>query len=230
MKLSIIIPCFNEKKTISRLIEKVLAVKLKGIKKEIIVVNDGSQDGTLDVLNKIKFKEVKIVNLKTNLGKGAAIRRGIRCVTGKIVLIQDADLEYNPQDYKKLLKPFIESKAKVVYGSREIGKDKRSYSYLSFYLGGLILTKISNFLYGINLTDEPTGYKLFETKLLKSLKLESRGFEFCPEVTAKVSKKGILIKEVPISYEPRLKNEGKKIRWTDGLIAIWTLVKYKFVD
>lgn len=228
MKLSIIIPVYNEDKTIGELIRIVKGVGLKGIKKEIIVVDDNSKDKTVEKLKKING--IKLILHRENLGKGAAIRTGVKHVTGDIVIIQDADLEYDPHDYYKLIKPIIERKAKVVYGSRRLKKENKKHSGFSFYLGGLILTAIVNLLYGIKITDEPTCYKVFRADILKGINLKCNRFEFCPEVTAKVAKKGIKIYEVPISYFPRSIKQGKKIKWRDGIGAIWTLLKYRFVD
>jgi len=226
MKLSIIIPVYNEKESIEKLIEKVKAVKLGKIKKEIIIIDDFSTDGSREILKKIKDKQIKVIFHNENKGKGYAIRTGLKQVTGDIVIIQDADLEYDPEDYKKLIKPIIEKQVKVVYGSRILGNN--NYSALSFFLGGKLLTFIANLLYNIKISDEPTCYKVFKTEVIKNLNLECERFEFCPEVTAKIAKKGYKIKEIPISYYPRNKKQGKKINWKDGLEAIWTLIKYKF--
>jgi glycosyltransferase involved in cell wall biosynthesis len=227
-KLSIIIPVYNEEKTIKELVEKVKKVKLP-IKKEIIVVDDCSKDRTPEILKKIKG--IKIVRHpgNKNLGKGSAIRTGLKSITGDIVIVQDADLEYNPEDYRKLVEPIIKGKAKVVYGSRNLG-DKHKHSYLSYYMGGVFLSKLANLIYGIKITDEATCYKMIRTDIIKSLNLKCERFEFCPEVTAKLAKKGIKILEIPISYSPRKITEGKKIRWKDGVEAIWTLIKYRFTD
>jgi glycosyltransferase involved in cell wall biosynthesis len=227
-KLSIIIPVYNEEKTIKELVEKVKKVKLP-IKKEIIVVDDCSKDRTPEILKKIKGIKVVRHPGNKNLGKGNAIRTGLKNITGDIVIAQDADLEYNPEDYKKLVEPIIKGKAKVVYGSRNLG-DKHEHSYLSYYIGGVFLSKLANLIYGIKITDEATCYKMLRVDVIKSLNLKCERFEFCPEVTAKVAKKGIEILEIPISYSPRKMTEGKKIRWKDGVEAIWTLIKYKFVD
>jgi len=172
--------------------------------------------------------EIKIILKDKNEGKGVAIREGLKYVNGDIVVIQDADLEYEPSDWIKMLEVIEEKKAEVVYGSRVLGKGKKSS--LVFYLGGRILSAITNFLYIAEITDEPTCYKMFRTEIIKSLNLKCKGFEFCPEVTAKVRKKGIKIYEVPIQYHPRSIKEGKKIRWKDGFVAIWTLIKYRFIN
>ncbi len=226
MTLSIIIPAFNEEKTLGEIIKRVKDVKLpKGINKQIIIVNDGSSDRTSLIAK--KFKSVELLEHQKNLGKGHAIRTGIKKAKGEIVLIQDSDLEYSPSDYPNLLKPLIEENYDVVFGSRELNRKNNKHSYLSFYLGGLLVTKTANLLYGTNLSDVPTGYKVFRSSLLRDLKLDCGKFEFCPEVTAKIARKNIPIKEVPIKYFPRTKEQGKKIRWTDGIEAIWTLFKYR---
>jgi glycosyltransferase involved in cell wall biosynthesis len=227
MKLSIIIPVYNEEKTISEILKKVDDVLLPGFEKEIIIIDDKSSDGTLIVLEKLKNQyDFILLKHQQNMGKGAAIRTGISKATGDFVIIQDADLEYDPNDYSKLLIPFLEKNAQVVYGSRILGTKKRGK--LSFYLGGRLVTLATNIIYGINITDEPTCYKVFKRELINSLNLESNGFEFCPEVTAKIAKRGIKIYEVPISYFPRNKSEGKKIKWKDGVVALWTLLKHRF--
>lgn len=230
MILSIIIPAFNEKNTISEILKRIEGVDLKdlGFQKEIIIVDDKSTDCTKEILKSLEGK-YKIIYHRENQGKGAAIQTGIKHVTGDYVIIQDADLEYDPQDYKKLLSCALKNNAEVVYGSRRL-HPKPKYSYLSFYLGGLLLTWLANILYGLKITDEATGYKLFKTEAIKNIKLDCKRFEFCPEVTAKIAKEGIKIYEVPINYFPRHKKEGKKINWRDGFKAAWVLIKYKFVD
>lgn len=224
MKLSVIIPCFNEAGTIKEIIKRVEAVD---IDKEIIVVDDCSTDNTADIIQSLAPGRVKAVQHEKNIGKGAAIRTGIKKVTGDIIIIQDADLEYDPQDYPALLEPFGDSDVQVVYGSRILRKGFKK-SYERYYLGGRVVSIVTNLLYGTNITDEPTCYKLFRTELLKSLDVQAQRFEFCPEVTAKIAKRGIKIVEVPISYEPRSLEEGKKIGWIDGIEAIWTLLRYRF--
>lgn len=228
MKLSIIIPTYNEAPTLAQIIERVMEIDIDSVEKEIIVVNDGSTDETdtiLVSLNERWDEQLKIVHHQQNLGKGAAIRTALEHVSGDIVITQDADLEYDPGDYPKLLAPFDNPGVQVVYGSRNLRHNPRSY--WSFYWGGRLVSWVANLLYGSHLTDEATGYKLFRTDLLRSLNLEAVGFEFCPEVTGKTLRRGIEIHEVPISYQPRSMDEGKKINWCDGLAAIWMLVKQR---
>lgn len=226
MLLSVLIPAYNEINNIQNILEKIGEVT---IPMEIIVVDDGSTDGTRELLNRLKNDKIKVVFHEKNQGKGGAIKTAIEHSKGDIIIIQDADLEYDPQDYYKLI-PVIESgKEKVVYGSRFLNKQNK-HSYFSFFLGGQVVTWITNILYFQNLTDEPTCYKVFDAKLLKSIKLNCTGFEFCPEVTAKIAKLGYKIPEIAISYYPRSISEGKKINWKDGVEAIWVLFKYRFVN
>ena len=225
MKLSIIIPAYNEQNTISEIISRVKEQKVFNLDKEIIVVDDGSTDNSNDILKEIKG--IKLLTHKKNRGKGAAIRTGLENVTGDYVLIQDADLELSPSDYPTLLKPALEKNAKVVYGSRLIGGVNPDHNFF-FYAGGRLVTFVANLLYGIHITDEPIGYKLFKTEIIKSLNLKCEGFEFCPEVTAKIAKRKIRIHEVPVKYTPRKIEEGKKLRFTDGIEAIWVLLKNRF--
>lgn len=224
MKLSVIVPVYNESGTIETLLNRVDRVRLP-MEKEIIVVNDGSTDATGDILKDLDGLKVIVRTHRTNQGKGAAVRTGLEIASGDIILIQDGDLEYDPSDYPMLIQPIVEKKARVVYGSRILGKNEASY--FRYYWGGRFLSFLANLIYGIHITDEPTCYKVFEAGLLKGLELECRGFEFCPEVTAKVSRLGEPIVEVPIVYRPRSIKEGKKIRWVDGFIAVWVLVKYR---
>ncbi|MBI5476765.1 MAG: glycosyltransferase family 2 protein [Ignavibacteriales bacterium] len=227
MKLSVIIPVYNEERSLKQLLDKVLNVKLE---KEIIIIDDYSTDNSRKIIEEYsKHSDIKTVFHKKNSGKGKAIRSGIEHITGDVVIIQDADLEYEPEDYPKLIQPIIDGKTNVVYGSRELGTTHQ-HSYFSFYIGGKFLSWLTNILYESNITDEPTCYKVFKADLLKSVNLKCERFEFCPEVTAKVLKRGEQIVELPIHYYPRTKNEGKKIKWKDGIEAIWTLLKYKFVD
>jgi len=234
MKLSVLIPVYNEKATILEILQKVREVP---VEKEIIVVDDGSTDGTREVLKQLSSPStlwgegggegaIKIILKEKNEGKGSAIREGLKNAAGDVVVIQDADMEYDPMDWMKMLKVMEEKGASVVYGSRIMGKGEKSS--LSFYLGGRFLSLLTNLLYGTRITDEPTCYKMFRADVIKPMKLECRGFEFCPEVTAKAARSGYRIYEVPISYKPRKIAEGKKIRWKDGVIAIFTLFKYRF--
>jgi len=226
MKLSVIIPVFNEKKTILAVVDGVEKIP---IDKEIIIVDDGSTDGTKKELEKIKNKKgIKVVRHKKNQGKGVAIRTGLKHVGGDYVIVQDADMEYDPADIVKLVKPAKEGKGQVVYGSRFTGERRNMFFW--HFLGNQFLTLLTNILYNSTLSDMETGYKLFKVDIISGLKLNCQRFEFEPEVTAKILKKGIRIYEVPISYAGREYDEGKKITWRDGLPAIWTLIKYRFVD
>ncbi|MDD4938198.1 MAG: glycosyltransferase family 2 protein [Candidatus Shapirobacteria bacterium] len=231
-KISIVIPIYNEEKTVRKIVERVLSVDLGKIKKEIILINDGSSDSSRVVLNKLKKEYgVLVISHKKNKGKSCALRTGFKKMTGDVVVIQDGDLEYNPNDFKKMIDKMLKfDDVRVVYGSRRLNKENVQYSGLSFYMGGLLLTVMANVVYGTRITDEPTCYKMFDTKLLRKIKLKSKRFEFCPEVTAKVAKSGIKIYEVPISYNPRHVNQGKKIRLKDFFEAFWVLLKYKFID
>lgn len=224
MKLSVIIPVYNEKNTIEEIVKRVMAVD---IPKEIIIVDDGSTDGTTEILKRIAGNsEVKIFSHPKNLGKGAAIRTALEHITGDYVIIQDADLEYDPEDYEKMIKPILKGKAEVVYGSRFTGERRDMLFW--HYLGNRFLSLVTDILYNTTLSDMETCYKLFKTDIIKSLNLKARGFEFEPEVTAKTLRKGIKIYEVPISYAGRDFSEGKKITWKAGFKALWTLIKYRF--
>ena len=229
MKLSIIIPVFNEQNTILQILEKINKVDF--IQKEIIIVDDCSNDKTINHLKKLSKQEYKIFYHEINLGKGAAIQTGKKFVTGDIVVIQDADLEYDPQDYKLLVQPIITGKAKVVYGSRVL--DKRRYSLKSFssiyrIFFNHLLTIFSNIMNNQNLTDAHTCYKVFKKDIFKNIKLEEKGFAFCPEITTKLSKLKYKIYETSISYNGRAYKDGKKITSIDGLIAIYSLFRYRF--
>lgn len=233
MKVSIIIPVFNEEKTVAKILTKVKLAKLPaGFTKEILVINDASTDKTGKIL---KRQKIKVFHHAINLGKGVAILTGMIHATGDVVLIQDADLEYDPNDYKRLLIPFTNKRIKVVYGSRLINYPLSLFGInktpLPMHLiANKLLTRLTNLLYGNSVTDMETCYKVINRKLMISLKLKAHRFDFEPEVTAKILKKGHKIVEVPISVTPRNYAQGKKIGWRDGVIAIWTLVKYKFVD
>ncbi len=227
-KLSILIPIYNEKDTISKVIDKLSSLDIEGWEKELIVVDDCSTDTSRAILEKLQ-KKVGFVLLKhkKNLGKGVAIRTAIAQATGSVCVVQDGDLEYDPTDFIKMLKQLDKSGCQIVYGSRRLNRDNIQYSGLSYYIGGLLLTHLTNLLYGSNITDEPTCYKMFDTNLLRSLNIQANGFEFCPEVTAKALKRGHQILEVPISYIPRSVAEGKKINASDFLTAVVTLIKYR---
>jgi dolichol-phosphate mannosyltransferase len=226
MKLSVIIPVYNEEATLEEIIARVYAT---GLIHEIIAIDDGSTDNSSAILAQFQSRDhfpLRLLRHDRNRGKGAAIRTGMAAVTGDLVLVQDADLEYDPADYPTLLAPFSDPAVQVVYGSRNLRRNPRSS--FAFYWGGRLLSWVANWLYGSHITDEATGYKVIKTKLLRDIGLETDGFEFCPEVTAKLLRRGVTIHEVPISYTPRSWEKGKKIQWYDGLIAIWTLVKYRF--
>ncbi|MDE2143283.1 MAG: glycosyltransferase family 2 protein [Elusimicrobia bacterium] len=226
MKTSVLIPAFNESRTIARCLEAVYA-RNPGRDLEVIVVDDGSKDGTYEAALSAARPGTRVLKHERNSGKGAAIRTALAAATGEIVLIQDADLEYDPAEYAALLKPIEEGRAQVVYGSRILKPDNvRSYS--SYYWGGRVLSWWTNLLYGSAITDEATCYKLFKTDVIRSFHLTCTGFEFCPEVTAKTLRRGIPIVERPISYHPRRIEEGKKIRWHDGVIHIWVLFKLRW--
>lgn len=229
MKLSILIPAYNEEDTILKILKKVEAVKLP-VKKEIIIVDDGSTDSTGKKLEKVKHK---VIRHKTNRGKGAAIRTGIKYSTGDIIIIQDADLEYNPKDYKKLIEPILEGRAKVVYGSRfKTGAKgaETKWSIPVHFIGNKILSFLTAVLYFQSITDIETCYKCFRKDVLRGMEVKSKGFEFEPEITSKILKKGYRILEVPIDYKPRKFREGKKINWRDGIKAAYFLLKYRITD
>lgn len=227
MKLSVIIPVYNEESTISQVIDKVREVELP-LDREIIVVDDGSTDHTADILAR-RQKDVTYVHFsRVNFGKGAAIRVGLTYVTGDVVIIQDADLELDPNEYKLLLEPILAGRANVVYGSRFLKHNPNIRRRT--LLANKFLTWFTNFLYGSHLTDMETAYKAFKAEIVNGIKLDCHRFEFEPEVTAKLLRHGFDIKEVPISYNPRTEEEGKKIGWRDGFTAIWTLLKYRLSE
>ena len=232
--LSIIIPVFNEKKTIERIINKILRIKF--IKKQIILVDDGSTDGTSKLI-KEKYSKNKMINKiiyhNKNKGKGAAIKTAQKYVLGDIVIIQDADLEYNPNDYKKIISPIIKKKTGAVYGSRVLNKNryfKHNFSSILRVFANHILTIISNIINEQKLTDAHTCYKAFDAKIFKKIKLNENGFSFCPEITTKLSCLKVEITEVEISYNGRSFDDGKKIKFSDGFDAIITLIRYKFFN
>ena len=232
MLLSIIIPAYNEETTIKKIIGMVKKVNFpKNVSREIIVINDASIDRTLEILK--KQKGIKVFSHKTNSGKGSAVRTGIEKSKGEILVIQDADLEYDPKYIPLLLKPILGGKAKVVYGTRL--KDfplklsgNRKTPLISHFLGNKFLSLVTTLLYQTNVSDMETGYKMFSRTVVENIKLHSKRFELEPEITSKILKQGIKIHEVPIRVKPRGYEEGKKITWRDGFIAIWTLIKYRF--
>lgn len=226
-KLSVLIPAFNEERTIRRILEKVRAVDLGGIEKEIIVVDDGSSDATWARLQEIDWPELVKLRHERNAGKGRAIRTGLARITGDIVIVQDADLEYDPADYPRLVEPIRAGRFQAVYGSRFAGHDAFANYPWTHFFGVRFLNWLAKALYGVRLTDEATCYKAFSRDAIADVPLDCERFEFCPEITAKVARKGIAIHEVPISFNPRTAAEGKKIRWRDGWTAARTLWKYR---
>jgi glycosyltransferase involved in cell wall biosynthesis len=228
MKISVVIPVYNEIDTIEEILVRVDQV---AIKKEIIVIDDFSNDGTRERLKKIAAGKdsVKVIYHSRNRGKGAALRTGFESVTGDIIIIQDADLEYDPNEYPKLLEPILDGRADVVYGSRFIGGPHRVL-FFWHYVGNKFLTLISNALTNLNLTDMETCYKVFKSQILRDINLKSNRFGFEPEFTAKVAKKRLRIYEVPISYSGRTYSEGKKITWKDGIVALCLIFWYRFFD
>ena len=225
MKVSIIIPCYNEYKTIDQIVNKILSQNK--IEKEIIIIDDCSTDGTKEILQKnINSKVDKIIYNKKNFGKGFCIKKGVEISTGQIVLIQDADLEYDPSDYNKILKPIFEGNADVVYGSRFVGSEEKRVLFYWHSVGNYLLTTLSNIFSNLNLTDMENCYKAFKSDLIKSINLEEERFGFEPEITAKIAKKKIRIFEVGIKYFGRTYSEGKKITWRDGFSALRCIIKY----
>ena len=222
--LSVLIPVYNEENTLRILLDRVLDSPLK---KEVLIVDDGSTDRTPEILEEFEGGEgIRVFRHPFNRGKGAALRTAIPHVTGDIVIIQDADLEYAPADYGRLVAPIARGEETVVFGSRVCLGNHHIYS--RYYLGGRLLSLLTNLLYAQRITDEPCCYKAFDARFLKTLRLERNGFDIDPELTARIAGKGITIREVPIRYVPRSFAEGKKIRWVDGLIAIWVLFTYRF--
>jgi glycosyltransferase involved in cell wall biosynthesis len=260
LKLSVLIPCYNEQETIREIVERVRDVNVRltvwdgrhalpklnqaqdlshshrdgtvevAVDKEIIIVDDGSKDGTRPILAELAcLSEVNVFYHTENTGKGGAVRTAIEQATGDIMLVQDADLEYDPRDYPALLQPIVEGRSKVVYGSRFLGGPRKTM-FFTHMLGNRFLTFCANILFDTILSDMETGYKVFTREVAGQLHLKSRGWGFDPEITAKILKRGYRIYEVPISYTGREFDEGKKISWRDALTVLWTLLKYRFVD
>ena len=228
MKLSIIIPCYNEKDTIREIVQAVRAAPVA--EKEIIIVDDCSTDGTRDILqSEIVPLVEKVIFHEANKGKGAALRTGIRAATGDIVIVQDADLEYDPREYPLVIEPILQGKADVVYGSRFMGGRPHRVLFFWHYMGNKFLTLLSNMFTDLNLTDMETGYKAFRREIIQSVHIEEDRFGFEPEITAKVAKMGVRLYEVGISYYGRSYAEGKKIGWKDGLRAIYCILKYNLL-
>lgn len=234
MTLSIIVPAYNEENNLASVLDSVTQVDLPyGVEKEIVIVDDGSTDGTVSqaqsFISAHPQMQINLVSHLVNRGKGAAIRTALPVVSGDYVVIQDADGELDPHDFIKMLKKIVAEDLPVIYGSRFLHDGGRQGSRF-FYYGNRIISVLANILYRQHLTDEATCYKMFRTSLLRSLTLRCQGFEFCPEVTAKIARRGIKIQEVPINYYPRTREQGKKVRLRDGFIAAWCLLKYRFVD
>jgi glycosyltransferase involved in cell wall biosynthesis len=230
--ISILIPVYNEEKTVLEVVEMVHAASCHSLEKELIIVDDGSTDSTHELLTQLDAKKynAKIVFHEKNQGKGAALRTAQNLATGDIILIQDADLEYDPKEYSELVRPILEGRADVVYGSRLSGGKVTRAFYVLHLLGNKALSFLTNILYNCTLTDMETCYKVFRAPIFKSVKITSNRFDFEPEITAKVLKQKVRLYEMPISYYGRDYSEGKKITWRDGFAAIWTLIKFRFVD
>ncbi len=228
-RMTVVMPVYNERRFIQTIIDKVLAVTIEGVETDLVVVDDCSGDGTREVLTELRNPRVKVLLHDVNRGKGAALRTGFATATGEIILVQDADLEYNPEEYPVLLKPILQGYADVVYGSRFLGGPHRVHLFWHM-VGNRMLTLLSNMMSNLNLTDMETCYKVFKREVLAGITLKSDRFGFEPEVTLKVARGGWRVYEVPISYHGRDYAEGKKIGWKDGVSAIWTIVKYRFTD
>ncbi len=227
MKITVIIPAYNEKNTIQEIVRRVKAMKMVD---EIIIVDDGSTDGTRALIAPMDGKEnVKVILHEKNQGKGAAVRSGISAATGEVLMIQDADLEYDPREYPNLMKPIEEGMADVVYGSRFLGAPHRAILFWNM-VANKLLTLMTNILYNNILTDMETGYKVFKREVVADMKIHAKRFDFEPEFTAKILKKNVRVFEVPITFNPRDYSEGKKIKMRDAFEAVWTLLKYRFVD
>jgi glycosyltransferase involved in cell wall biosynthesis len=229
MLLSVIIPTYNEIKTLEAIVEKIRQVDLSpwGLNLDLVVVDDCSQDGTLDVARRLADEgRIRLICHEKNQGKGAALKTGFQAAQGEAILIQDADLEYDPEEYPKLIKPILEGKADVVYGSRFMGGEPHRVLYFWHYVGNRFLTLLSNMMTNLNLTDMETCYKVFKAEVLRKIEIKEKRFGFEPEITAKVARLGCRIYEVGISYTGRTYSEGKKINWKDGFRALYCIFKY----
>lgn len=225
LKLSILIPVYNEAKYVANLLEDLFSLDMNV---EVIAINDGSSDGTLDTLNKFCSRGLKVISHKKNFGKGEAIKTGLKEASGDIILIQDADLEYNPKDYQKLLAPFLDRDASVVYGMRLSRRHLQKYPI--HYLGNKLVTLLMSLLYGVSLRDVCTGYKVFKTEVLKKFELNARHFDFDIEITSKLLRHRYKIYEIPIYYKRRNHNDGKKFGWRDRFVTIYSVFRYRFFD
>ncbi|MBN1550814.1 glycosyltransferase family 2 protein [bacterium] len=229
-KLSVIVPVYNEQSTLNDILDRIKTIDLSdlGFEIDLIVVDDASSDGSWNILQDRKSDFSSLIRHEKNMGKGAAIRTALNKAEGEYIIVQDADLEYDPEEYRKLLEPVVKRKAEVVFGSRFTGE--RRNMFLHHWIGNRFLTALTNLLYCTTLSDMETCYKLFSKKALSGIEIRSNRFNFEPEITAKILKKGIRIYEVPISYAGREYSEGKKITWRDGFSALWAILKFRFID
>lgn len=230
MKLSVIIPCFNEEKTLKIIVKRVL--NFKELEKEIIIVDDCSTDGSKIIINELSnsHSEIRGIYLEKNSGKGSALKKGFEVVSGDIVLIQDADLEYDPKDYTALIKPFKNTDADIVYGSRFMGGEYVRLQFFWHFIANKLLTFVTNIVTNLNMSDMETGYKLFKKSVIQSINIKEKSFGVEPEITIKLAKKNFIFYEVPISYQGRSYEEGKKISLKDAFVALYCIFKYKFFD
>lgn len=228
-KVTILVPVYNEVHTLEKVLENINNAPFCGLEKEIILIDDASTDGSSDLLKKLKDEYIVLFH-ETNQGKGASLRTGLKKASGDIIVIQDADLEYNPKDYEQLIKLILEDKADVVYGSRFDGKEISRSFILTHFIGNKVLTLLTNILYNTSITDMETCYKAFKSEFIKDINIKSDRFDFEPEITAKILKKKARLLEVPISYNGREHSHGKKITWKDGIHAVIALFKFRFFD